>query len=213
MMQPSGKRTGLGPPEHMLKKRPSFLESNLTFQQRRSYKNVFEHILSPEKLPPLESPLPKLDFTSIRDLDFLHPQGLKTIKEDDNFIPDSPASCVSPLVADSPEIRDVGLNSKIVDTLDEAVGVFCTASRGGNNVYNLIRSNSAFQALFEIETVNMSQTFSQCIFKSVSTNKHACLFTLIEKFIASKDRRMRGVYEICAPDNASSPTSESASIR
>lgn len=143
----------------------------------------------------------------------MFPQGLKIISEDGDFSPESPASCASPLVPDSPEVRDDELNSKIVDTLDEAVGVFCTASRGSNNIYNLIRSNSAFQALFEIEAVNMSQTFSQRIFKSVSTNKHACLFTLIEKFIASKDSRLRGAYEICAPDEASSSPSDSASIR
>ena len=97
------------------------------------------------------------------------------------------------------------VSAEILDSLNYGVAVFMTASRGVRSVYNLVRANPAFLALFEVETVNMSQTFSQRIFKSLTTRKHACLFTLIEKFITLKTDSYQEVFEICAPDNPSAP--------
>jgi hypothetical protein len=97
------------------------------------------------------------------------------------------------------------VSANILDSLKDGVAVFMTASRGVRSVYNLIRANPAFLALFEVETVNMSQTFSQRIFKSLTTRKHACLFTLIEKFVTLKTDSYYEVFEICAQDNPSAP--------
>lgn len=124
--------------------------------------------------------LQNLDFRLIKDYE----ESNKHADEEQ-----SPVSCYSPLVSSSPRtIKTTDhLNAKIVESLQEGVAVFCTATRGVYSVYNLIKSNSAFISLFEINTVNMNLTFSQRIFKSYNSpsQKHTCFFQLIEQFIVS----------------------------
>jgi hypothetical protein len=68
--------------------------------------------------------------------------------------------------------------------------------------------NPAFKALFDIDIMPMSQTFSQNIFRLYDqSNKQFSFFRLLEKFVKSgKEQAHSEVYQICA-HQSSSPAS------
>lgn len=77
---------------------------------------------------------------------------------------------------------------KLVDQQDAGLAVFQDATNRQRSVvlFHLIVCNPAFKALFDIDTMPLSQTFSQNIFRLYhQSNKQFSFFRLLEKFVKS----------------------------